>query len=115
MARFHDAHQGDNPTFQVGDKVWLDSRNLKTFRPSKKLDDHWFGPFPIEQVISRNAYKLKLTPAFRQIHPVFHVSLLRRYTPDAIEERPQPTHPEPEIDEEGEMVYEVEQILDSRL
>ena len=25
-------------TFKVGDKVWLDSRNIKTVRPMKKLD-----------------------------------------------------------------------------
>lgn len=114
MARYHDAHHEEAEVFEVGDKVWLDGRNIKTSRPTKKLDDRWFGPFVIDKAASRNAYRLKLTPTFSKLYPVFHVSLLRRFVPDVIEERPRPTHPEPEIvDDEPE--YEVEAILDSRL
>jgi hypothetical protein len=115
MSRFYNRKHTDDPGFKEGDMVWLDSRNIKTHRPTKKLDDLWFGPFPVEKVINRNAYKLKLTPAFKGVHPVFHISLLRRYEPDTISERPKPTHPEPEVDEEGQPVYEVAKILDSRL
>ena len=114
MAHFHDLHRGKEVTFEVGDKVWLDSRNIKTTRPMKKLDDRWFGPFPITEVISKNAYRLKLTPPFSKVHPVFNITLLRQFTPDSIPERPQPTNPEPTIDAQGEKVYEVEDILDSR-
>jgi len=114
MARFHDVHRGKQVVFKVGDKVWLDSRNIKTTRPAKKLDDKWFGPFPIAEVISDNAYKLKLTPAFSKVHPVFNITMLRRFNADEIRERPKPTHPLPTIDEEGEEVYEVERILDKR-
>ena len=114
MARFHDAHRGKKIKFKVGDKVWLDSRNIKTTRPSKKLDDRWFGPFPITEVISDNAYRLKLTPAFARVHPVFNIILLRRFESDEIQGRRRPTQPDPSIDEKGETVYEVESILDSR-
>lgn len=114
MARYYDAHRTDLEIFKVGDKVWLDSRNIKTTRPTKKLDDKWFGPFPIDKILSRNAYRLKLPTHFKKVHPVFHVSLLRRFIPDPILERPQPNHPPPEIDEEGESAYEAESILDSR-
>ena len=114
MSRYYNARRKEHVQFKAGDKVWLDSRNIKTKRPSKKLDDRWFGPFVVDRVISNNAYKLKLTPAFKGLHPVFHVSLLRRYTPDEIAERQKPTRPEPELDEQGEKVYEVEAILDSR-
>jgi hypothetical protein len=115
MARFHNAHRGKKTTFKVGEKVWLDSRNIKTNRPSKKLDDKWFGPFPIIEVISDNAYKLKLTPPFAKVHPVFNITLLRRFNPDEILNRPKQLHPAPIIDEKGEEAYEVETILDSRL
>jgi hypothetical protein len=115
MAHFHNAHRGKQVVFKVGDKVWLDSRNISTTRPTKKLDDKWFGPFPIIEVISDNAYKLKLTPPFARVHPVFNLTRLRRFDPDKIEERPKPTHPSPTIDEEGEEVYEVERILDKRV
>ena len=63
---------------------------------------------------SRNAYKLKLTKAFAKLYPVFHVSLLRRFHPDPIAERPQPTHPEPELIE-GELEYEIDKVLDSKM
>ena len=80
----------------------------------KKLDNRWFGPFKIKEIISRNAYRLELSPALAKIHPVFHVSLLRPFTPDEIQERPQNHHPAPILDADCEISYEVEAILDSR-
>ena len=113
MARYYDVHHREAERFEAGDKVWLDSRNIKTTRPTKKLDDRWYGPFVVEKALSRNAYRLKLTKAFSKLYPVFHVSKLRRWTPDEISERPQPTRPEPELVNE-ELEYEVDQILNSR-
>lgn len=115
MARFHNAHRGKQVRFKVGDSVWLDARHIKTNRPSKKLDDKWFGPFPIIEVISDNAYKLKMTPPFSRLHPVFNLTMLRKFNPDEIEHRPKPHHPDPILNEQGEQVYAVEKILDSRL
>ena len=114
MARFYDQDHREAEVFQPGDKVWLDGRNIKTVRPTKKMDDRWFGPFVIDKAVSRNAYKLKLTHAFAQLYPVFHVSLLRHFQPDQIAERPQHDHPEPEL-VDGEPEYEVKELLDSKL
>ena len=114
MSRHYNVKHSRPLTFKVGDKVWLDSRNIKTVRPMKKLDDRWFGPFKIKDIISQNAYRLELSPALAKIHPVFHVSLLRPFTPDEIQERPQNHHPAPILDADGELSYEVEAILDSR-
>ncbi len=36
-----------SPRYVVGQKVWLDTRNLKTNRPMKKGDDKWAGPYEI--------------------------------------------------------------------
>ena len=113
MARFYDAHRDGSVEYAVGDKVWLDSRDIKTTRPAKKLDDKWFGPYPIAAKISRNAYRLTL-PKSMKIHPVFHVSRLRRFVPDPIPGRHPPPPPEPEI-VNGEERYEVESIENSRL
>jgi hypothetical protein len=115
MARFHDAKRGKPTTFKVGDMVWLDSSNIKTTRQTKKLDDKWFGPFPVVKVLSESVYELKLTEAFDKVNPRFNVIKLRRFEPDQIAERPKPLRPEPEIDEAGEKVYEVEMLLDSRI
>lgn len=58
---------------------------------------------------------MKLTTNFRRIHPVFHVSNLRPYSPDPIHERHPPKPPTTIIANDGVEEYEVETILDSRL
>jgi hypothetical protein len=68
------------PAYSVGDHVWLDARNIRTSRQSKKLDWKNLGPFPVTQMVSSHAYRLDL-PDSMKIHPVFHVSLLRPASP----------------------------------
>ncbi len=97
------------PTFQVGQKVWLDARNIKTLRPLKKLDWKNLGPFEITDVISPFAYRLAL-PASMKIHPVFNVHLLH-----AANENPLPYQtlkPPPAIEVDGVEQFEVEEIAD---
>jgi hypothetical protein len=72
------AHRKRKPAyrFYISQKVWLNSKNIQTARPQKKLDWKNLGPWPIIKVISPYAYRLELPP-FMKIHPVFHVNLLR--------------------------------------
>ena len=98
--------------FAPGDKVWLLSANIRTERPSKKLDWKRLGPFTIDHRIGLQAYRLKLPPSMR-IHPVFHVSLLEPYVTSTIPGRIQPPPPPVVVDNENEPEYEVEAILDS--
>ena len=101
--------------FQVGDLVWLNRRNMETTRLSQKLDFQRLGPFEIAEVVgeSKVAFKLKLLPQWH-IHPVFHASLLNPYQRNKIEGRRQLNPPPPEI-VNGELQYEVETILDSKI
>jgi hypothetical protein len=102
---------GKSVKFDVGDDVWLSTRNIRTSRPSKKLDYKRTGPYKVSKVINDNAYRLDLPPTMR-IHNVFHVSLLDRYMPPV--EGQHPPEPQPTIVDDNDE-YEVERILDSKL
>ena len=93
--------------FEVGDKVWLDARNLR-LKTTRKLMPRRLGPFEIIEEITPVVYKLWLPSAWR-IHDVFHASLL---TPQVItpEYRVPPEPPLPEL-VDGESEFEVENIL----
>jgi len=109
---FYDLHRKPDPNLQSGDMVWLLPRNMKTTRPSKKLDYKKIGPFKILAKIGKSAYKLAL-PLSMAIHNTFHISLLELYKdnrfPSQIKEPPPP------IQIEGEDEYELDDIIDSRL
>jgi len=55
-------------------KVYLLRKNIKTQRPSNKLDFKKIKPFKIEEQIRKVNYKLRLSENM-QIHPVFYVSV----------------------------------------
>jgi len=78
MRRYTDPGRKEPPAYQVGDLVMLNGRNIKTRRPSKKMDHKNHGPFQIEKIISPLAVRLTL-PRKWKIHNVFHVSLLEPY------------------------------------
>ena len=94
----------NGPQLQEGDKVWLHTKNLKTKRPSKKLDHVKVGPFLIKRVRGPVNYELQL-PEGSKVHPVFHISLLEK----ADAKIPLATTFEYEAQEDEE--YEVEKIL----
>ena len=96
--------------FKKGQKVWLDSRHLKT-NYHKKMAPKREGPFEIEDVLGPLTYRLKLPESWK-IHNVFHATLLRPYKENEIYGENYP-RPPPDI-EEGEEVYEVETILKHR-
>ena len=96
--------------FKVGDKVWLDSRNLKTIY-HKKMAPKREGPFEITKVMGPITYQLKL-PTSWKIHNVFNAMLLRPYKENDIYGANFPMPP-PEL-VEGDELYEVETILGHR-
>ena len=93
-------------TYQIGDQVLLSTKNLKLKKGSKKLLPRYVGPFSISKAINPVAYKLDLPKTWR-VHPVFHVSLLRKYHENAEFIRAPPL---PSVIE-GELDYTVESIL----
>ena len=67
------------PSFKVGDQVLVSTVNFHNLTTNQKLKDPFIGPFPIIQLIGRNALRLELHGAFSRRHPVFPVSLIKMY------------------------------------
>ena len=71
--------------FEVGDHVFLKvmpQRGVVRFGKHGKLSPRFIGPFKILERIGCVAYRLALPPSMSGVHEVFHVSMLRKYTPD---------------------------------
>ena len=76
-----------------------------------KLSLRYIEPFEVLEGVGTVAYRLALPPSLSSVHAVFHVSMLRKYTPD-------PTHVvdwcELVVDADGTFEKGPERIMDSR-
>ena len=117
---FADRHRSDAETYTEGDLVWVNTKYMKTSRPSPKLSDRWIGPYKVTKTYPR-AVAVDLPPHFG-IFPVFHHSLIRHNSPglpgqEAInkewDSRAEGIVPTTENDEEGPLWY-FQSILNSR-
>ena len=60
----------------------MPKREVVRFGKRGKLSPSFIGPFEILERVGIVAYRLALLPNMSGVHEVFHVSMLRRYTPD---------------------------------
>ena len=112
---YANVHKQNVPNYVLGDEVWLDTRNMQTKRPSKKLSDKFNGPFPITKIINPHVYKLELLHDWT-IHPIFHTNLLRPGSDDLLPG--QLTTPPPPvfiIDDKGQDTWEMTKILNFKM
>jgi hypothetical protein len=68
-------------SFEIGEHVYLKVsplRGTKRFHVKGKLSPRYVGPYPIVKKIGKVTYKLELPPELTGVHPVFHVSQLRK-------------------------------------
>lgn len=90
MKHYADNHRQDH-SFKVSDSVWLLNRNIRSLRPSVKLDHKRLGPFKIVKQINSVTFELDLPPSYR-IHNAFHVSLLEPVSEEFLKNQiPPPT------------------------
>ena len=57
-------------------------KGVMRFGKKGKLAPRYIGPFEILERVGAVAYRLALSPDMLQVHPVFHVSMLRKYISD---------------------------------
>ena len=75
--------------FEVGDHVSLKvnpTRGVVRLGKCGKLSPRFIGPFEILERMGTVACRLALLPSMSGVHEVFHVSILRKYTPDPAHE-----------------------------
>ncbi|KAL0394552.1 UNVERIFIED_CONTAM: Transposon Ty3-G Gag-Pol polyprotein [Sesamum latifolium] len=100
--------------FAVGDWVFVKLKPYKQMslkaHSYHKLAPRYFGPFQVVQRIGAVAYKLEL-PEFARIHPVFHVSQLKKKVGSAM----CTPHLPVTLTAHGHVVLEPEVVLDRRL
>jgi hypothetical protein len=108
--RYTNRYRIQAPVFKKGDKVWLSLENIKTSRPSKKLDAK-YAKFTVRKAIGSHSYELDTPPG---VHNIFHSRLLR-----PVKEKTLPgqivtdTHPPAQMIDR-DLEYTVDKILDKK-
>ncbi|XP_019236646.1 PREDICTED: uncharacterized protein LOC109216879 [Nicotiana attenuata] len=101
--------------FTIGDKVFLRVSPLKfvmRFGKRGKLSPQFIGPHEILDRVGAVAYRLAIPPELSFIHPVFHVSMLRKCISDSSQVIEAPTIP---LDEKLSYEEEPMAIVDRQI
>ena len=61
IKKYYDCYSGLFLQYKSGDKVLLDSKNIKTTRLTKKFNNKWLSPFEVDSKVRASVYKLKLS------------------------------------------------------
>lgn len=113
-------HKRRAERFNVGDYVYVTTQHLRAPDDrSSKLKYKWAGPYCITREVNEVTFELDLHPRkpAHQSHSTFHVSKLRRFYPRLhrfIDDRVDDVPYLPDVDDDGDEEYEVEQVLDKK-
>ena len=106
-AKHANRKRSEGPDLRKGRMVYLLRKNIKTKRPSDKLDHTKLEPFKIKDKLGPVTFQLNLLEGMR-IHPIFYISLLEPALDNARLGLIQ-------IDEETQtLLYEVDKIIEHK-
>jgi len=108
-----DRRRAPAPKIEVSDQVFILVKFIKSTRPTKKLLERYLGPFEVIGKPGTYLYLIKLPNHLRTIHLVFHVLQIEPASLSNIPNRVNPPPPPIEID--GNLEFEVAEILDFKL
>ena len=113
--QYANVHKQNAPNYVLGNEMWLDTRNMQTKRPNKKLSDKFDSFFLITKIVNPHVYKLKLFHDWT-IHPVFHTNFLKPGSDDFLPGQ-LTTFPPPVfiIDDERQNTWEMTKILNFKM
>ncbi len=112
--KYYDKRHSDAPDYYLGQQVYLRNKNLGKGASSGKFAPKYLGPFQIIDKISPLAFKLRLPDTLKNIHDVFHASLLKPIHETEDLQRTQATSNSPEINVQPPTNIKYDQILAER-
>ena len=101
------------PTYRVGQRVRLSTKDIPIRGGTCKLAPRYVGPFTITHVISPTAVRLRLPSTMSRIHPTFHVSRVKSAVSHPLVSAPVGPPPPRMIGGGGE-TYTVSRLLECR-
>jgi hypothetical protein len=113
MKHFYNRKQGEDPSYEPGDEVYLSGKNLTTHRPMKKLDDKRHGPFKVVRKVGSLSYELKLPDTWK-VHPVFNTVFLKPWVPPVAEHQKAVPLPPPDVVDSVDL-YKVGEVLNIKV
>ena len=108
-----DAHRSVPLDIKVGDLVFILAKHIWTTCLSKKLSKQYLGPFEVTGRPGSHSFQIQLPKHLQSIHPVFHISQLKRCPTSPIPNRT--NLPPPLIVVNSKIEFKIAQILNSKL
>lgn len=113
MTQKHNKVINKTTQLEVGEQVWMKSKNIFKMIPSGKLDHQWIGPFSFCQKVFKSTYRVTLPLSMKGFHLVVRVSVQQRHRRNPIAGRQEPKTKHVEVN--SQETQELAAIVDCKM